>query len=407
MPIDDDSQVNSPTPPRADSPFFEILARDGQTSARAGRMALAHGVVETPIFMPVGTQATVKSVHPRELEEIGAQIILNNTYHLNLRPGMDVIRAFGSAHQFQRWHKPILTDSGGFQVFSLSGLRKITEEGVHFQSHIDGSRLFLGPETAMEIQATLGSDIAMLFDECPPHGCGRAYAEKSLALTQRWAARCRAWIDAHRPVCDNGLPQRHFGIVQGSVFQDLREKAARDLAPLDFDGYAIGGVSVGETEEEMLRAVDWAAPALPDHKPRYVMGVGTPPQLLEMIARGVDMFDCVLPTRVARNGAAFTTRGLISLRNKPFEFDAREIDPEGGTCSACAGFTRAYLRHLIKAGEILGLRLLTLHNLHFYLTLMRQARESIRAGVFREFKDDFIARYHSQRTTTTTISTPS
>ena len=386
------------------SSVFQIQSRDPATAARTGRLELAHGAVETPVFMPVGTQATVKSAHPRELEEIGAQIILNNTYHLNLRPGLDVIRHFGSVHKFQQWSRPILTDSGGFQVFSLSGLRKITEEGVHFQSHIDGSRLFLGPETAMELQGGLGSDIAMLFDECPPHGCGREYAEKSLALTQRWAVRCREWIDRHRPVCDNGRPQRHFGIVQGSVFRDLRQRAARELVPLDFDGYAIGGVSVGEAETEMLDAVGWAAPLLPEDKPRYVMGVGTPPQLLEMIALGVDMFDCVLPTRVARNGAAFTTRGLISLRNKPFERDERGIDPEGGTASACAGFSRGYIRHLVKAGEILGLRLLTLHNLHFYLTLMRQARAHIEAGTFREFKDDFSARYLAQRLTTTTIS---
>jgi queuine tRNA-ribosyltransferase len=385
------------------SPIFQVQSRDPATAARTGRLALAHGVVETPVFMPVGTQATVKSVHPRELVEIGAPIILNNTYHLNLRPGLDVIRRFGSVHKFQQWNGPILTDSGGFQVFSLSGLRKITEEGVHFQSHIDGSRHFLGPESAMEIQAVLGSDIAMLFDECPPSGCGREYAAQSLALTQRWAVRCRAWIDQHQPRCDNGQPQRHFGIVQGSVYRDLREQAARDLVPLDFDGYAIGGVSVGEAEPEMLAAVGWAAPLLPESKPRYVMGVGTPPQLLEMIALGIDMFDCVLPTRVARNGAAFTTRGLVNLRNKTHEFDERPIDPDGDTASACAGFSRGYIRHLIKAGEILGLRLLTLHNLHFYLTLMRQAREHIEAGTFQEFKSDFINRYHASRSTTTTI----
>lgn len=396
-----------PTHAPVNSSIFQIQSRDATTAARTGRLELAHGAVETPIFMPVGTQAAVKSAHPRELEEIGAQIILNNTYHLNIRPGLDVIRHFGSVHKFQRWSRPILTDSGGFQVFSLSGLRKITEEGVHFQSHLDGSRLFLGPEKAMEIQGGLGSDIAMLFDECPPHGCGRDYAENSLALTQRWAVRCREWIDRHRPVCDNGQPQRHFGIVQGSVFRDLRERAARELVPLGFDGYAIGGVSVGEAEAAMLDAVGWAAPLLPEDKPRYVMGVGTPTQLLEMIALGVDMFDCVLPTRVARNGAAFTTRGLISLRNKPFERDDRGIDPEGGTASACAGFSRGYIRHLIKAGEILGLRLLTLHNLHFYLTLMRQAREHIEAGTFREFKDDFSARYLARRLTTTTTISPS
>lgn len=377
------------------SGIFQLLATDAHSAARRGRVTLAHGVVETPAFMPVGTQATVKSVHPRELEALGASIILNNTYHLNLRPGLEVIRHAGSVHRFMRWERPVLTDSSGFQVFSLAGLRKITEEGVRFQSHIDGAPLMLGPESALEIQAVLGSDIAMLFDECPPHECGREYAEKSQALTQRWAMRARAWIDEHRPVCDNGLPQRHFGIVQGSVYRDLREKAARELAALDFDGYAIGGVSVGESEQEMLDAVSWAAPLLPADKPRYTMGVGTPPQLLEMIARGVDMFDCVLPTRVARNGAAFTSRGLINLRNKQYEFDDREIDPEGGTCSACAGFTRAYLRHLIKAKEILGLRLLTLHNLHFYLTLMHQVRTHLEAGTFQEFKAAFLAQYTS------------
>lgn len=382
--------------------MFTLIANDSQTAARLGRLELAHGVVETPVFMPVGTQGTVKSVHPQELTDaLDAQIILGNTYHLNLRPGLDVIRQFGSLHRFSRWPRPILTDSGGFQVFSLSGLRKITEEGVRFQSHIDGSACFLGPESAMEIQAALGSDIAMLFDECPPHGCTRDYAEKSLALTQRWAVRCRQWIDAHRPVCDNGLPQRHFGIVQGSVFQDLREKAARDLVELDFDGYAIGGVSVGESEEAMMQAVGWTAPLLPENKPRYTMGVGTPPQLLEMIARGVDMFDCVMPTRVARNGAAFTTRGLINLRNKKFEKDERVLDPEWPECPPCAGFSRAYLRHLVKAGEILGLRLITLHNLHFYLHLMREARRHIAQGSFAAFKDDFIARY-----TSTTDRTP-
>lgn len=377
------------------SGIFQLLGTDPHSSARRGRVVLAHGVVDTPAFMPVGTQATVKSVHPRELEDLGASIILNNTYHLYLRPGLDVIRHAGSVHRFMQWHRPVLTDSGGFQVFSLAGLRKITEEGVRFHNHIDGAPVMLGPESALSIQAVLGSDIAMLFDECPPHQCGREYAEKSLALTQRWAVRARTWIDEHRPVCDNGLPQRHFGIVQGSVYRDLREKAARDLVALDFDGYAIGGVSVGESEQEMLQAVAWTAPLLPEHKPRYTMGVGTPPQLLEMISLGVDMFDCVLPTRVARNGAAFTTRGLINLRNKQYEFDEREIDPHGGTCSACAGFSRAYLRHLIKAKEILGLRLLTLHNLHFYLTLMQQVRTHLEAGTFQEFKAAFLAEYLS------------
>jgi queuine tRNA-ribosyltransferase len=383
------------------SPFFEVLATDSRSAARCGRLTLAHGVVETPVFMPVGTQATVKSAHPAELRAIGASIILNNTYHLLLRPGLEVIRRFGSVHRFMQWDRPVLTDSGGFQVFSLSGLRKITDEGVQFQSHLDGSTQHLGPESAMESQAVLASDIAMFFDECPAHGCGREYAESSLDLTRRWARRCKAWVDTHRPLCDNGLPQRHFGIVQGSVHRDLRERAARDLVELDLAGYAIGGVSVGESEVEMLEAVTWVAPLLPLIKPRYTMGLGTPPQLLEMVARGIDMFDCVLPTRVARNGAAFTVHGLINLRNKQFETDASGIDPAGGTCSACAGFSRGYIRHLIKAGEILGLRLLTLHNLHFFLELMHRVREQIRSGTFGEFKADFISRYQSAKTTTT------
>jgi queuine tRNA-ribosyltransferase len=376
--------------------MFDVLASDSTTAARAGRLRLAHGVVETPVFMPVGTQASVKSVHPDELDAIGAPIILGNTYHLNLRPGVDVIRHFGGLHSFMRWHRPVLTDSGGYQVFSLSGLRKITPDGAVFQSHLDGSTVVLGPESALEIQRTLGSDVAMLFDECPPHRCTREYARSSLDLTIEWAARSRRWIDTHRPRCANGGPQRHFGIVQGSVFRDLRERAARELTAMEFDGYAIGGVSVGESESQMMEVVDWTAPLLPAEKPRYVMGVGTPPQLLELIARGIDMFDCVLPTRIARNGAAFTTRGTINLRNRKFERDGSPLDPEGGTCSACQGFSRGYLRHLIKAGEILGLRLLTLHNLHFYLSLMRLAREAIGNGQFREFKDDFAARYTTQ-----------
>jgi queuine tRNA-ribosyltransferase len=373
--------------------LFELLATDPATSARRGRLTLAHGIVDTPVFMPVGTQASVKSAHPAELRDLGASIILNNTYHLVLRPGLEVIRHFGSVHRFMRWDRPVLTDSGGFQIFSLRGLREITDQGVHFQSHLDGSPLFLSPESAMESQAVLGSDIAMLFDECPPAGCGRDYAETSLARTQRWAERCKNWIDRHRPLCDNGRPQHHFGIVQGSVHRDLRQRAARDLAGLDLPGYAIGGVSVGESEQEMLDAIDSVTPLLPPDKPRYTMGVGTPPQILELVARGVDMFDCVLPTRVARNGAAFTTHGLINLRNKRFEFDDSEIDPAAPSCSACAGFSRGYIRHLIKADEILGLRLLTLHNLHFYLSLMRQVREHLQAGTFAAFKSEFIARY--------------
>lgn len=278
---------------------FTLQATDG--SARAGTLTLPHGEVKTPVFMPVGTQGSVKTLHPAELEELGAQIILGNTYHLWLRPGHELIQKMGGLHDFTTWQKPMLTDSGGFQVWSLAKTRKITEEGVRFQSHLDGSTMMLTPELSMEIQAALGSDIAMLFDECPPYPCDEKYAEKSLALTTRWAKRCKDWITAENPQTA-GKPQHHFGIVQGSIYANLRERSARELVELDFDGYAIGGVSVGEPEEEMFRAIDNAVPFLPADKPRYAMGLGTPPQILEMIGRGIDMFDCVMPTRIARHG---------------------------------------------------------------------------------------------------------
>jgi len=364
--------------------MFQLLAQQGK--ARRGRLTTPHGVIETPIFMPVGTQGSVKGVSPRELDELHAQIILGNSYHLFVRPGMEIIRGFGGLHRFMGWKGPILTDSGGFQVFSLAKLRKITEEGVHFQNHLDGARCFIGPETAMEIQATLGSDIAMAFDECPPHPCGRDYAAKSLELTLRWAKRCRNWAGEHpvRPAL--------FGIVQGSIFEDLRRESAEALVEMDFEGYAVGGVSVGETEEEMMQAVEWSEPYLPADKPRYAMGLGTPPQMIEMVARGVDMFDCVLPTRIARNGTAFTATGTINLKNAPYAADKRPIE-EGCTCYACQEFSRGYLRHLIKAEEILGLRLVTLHNLHFYLGLMEVARREIEAGAFEDFRRRFVAGY--------------
>jgi queuine tRNA-ribosyltransferase len=363
---------------------FQLLARDGK--ARRGRVTTPHGIIETPVFMPVGTQGSVKAVSPRELVEMRAQIILGNTYHLFVRPGMEVMRQYGGLHRFMGWKGPILTDSGGFQVFSLARLRKITEEGVHFQNHLDGAPCFLGPETAMEIQATLGSDIAMVFDECPPHECTHDYAANSLALTLRWAQRCRNWAAEHeiRPAV--------FGIVQGSVYEDLRRESAEALAAMDFEGYAVGGVSVGETQEEMMQAVEWSEPWLPAHKPRYAMGLGTPPQLLELVARGIDMFDCVLPTRLARNGTAFTTAGTVNLKNAPFAADQGPIE-EGCQCYACTEFSRGSLRHLIKAEEILGLRLVSLHNLHFYLTLMERARKEIEAGTFEAFRRNFVAGY--------------
>jgi len=370
--------------------MFEVLHQDPESQARTGRLQLAHAEVETPVFMPVGTQATVKTVHPAELVELGAKIILGNTYHLFLRPGLEVIAPFGGLHQFANWPNAILTDSGGYQVFSLAKMNKISEEGVRFQSHIDGSEAFLSPEVSMEVQAGLGSDVAMLFDECPPWPCERKYAEDSLDLTLRWAKRCRDWIDLNRP-----KGQLHFGIVQGSAWADLREKSARSLVDLGFDGYAVGGVSVGEPEEEMMLAVERSVPFLPKNKPRYAMGLGTPPQMLEMVARGIDMFDCVLPTRVARNGTFFTREGPVQIKNARFRHDESPLDVR--TAPGCEGFSRAYVRHLIKANEILGLRLLSLHNLHFYLSLLQDARTAISEGNFAEMKADFIGRYRSPR----------
>ena len=369
---------------------FELLATDPASKARRGRLTTRHGVIQTPMFMPVGTQGTVKAVSPRELRELDAQIILGNTYHLFVRPGMDVMRHFGGLHAFMNWDGPILTDSGGFQVFSLAKLRKITEEGVHFQNHLDGSPCFIGPETAMDIQATLGSDIAMAFDECPPYPCEYDYAAKSLEMTLRWEKRCRDWAAAKDAA---GEPRGAlFAIVQGATFASLRRESAEALVAMDFDGYAIGGVSVGEPEPEMMAAVESSEPYLPANKARYAMGLGTPPQMLEMIARGVDLFDCVLPTRIARNGSAFTARGTLNLKNSPYIMDKGPIE-EGCTCPACREFSRGYLRHLVKAEEILGLRLITLHNLHFYLNLMARARAEIEAGTFDRFRRDFVANY--------------
>ncbi|MFZ9940603.1 MAG: tRNA guanosine(34) transglycosylase Tgt [Luteolibacter sp.] len=370
---------------------FSLLATDPASSARRGVLSLPHGKVETPIFMPVGTQGSVKTLHPLELEQLGAQIILGNTYHLWLRPGHELIREMGGLHGFTTWQKPFLTDSGGFQVWSLAKLRKITEEGVRFQNHLDGSKMLLTPELSMEIQAALGSDIAMLFDECPPYPCDEAYAARSLALTTRWARRCKDWIDTHQPM-SGSRRQFHFGIVQGSVYANLREQSARELVAMDFDGYAVGGVSVGEPEHEMFRAIENAVPFLPHDKPRYAMGLGTPPQILEMIARGVDMFDCVMPTRMARHGVAFTLDGPLHIKNLIHAKDPRPL------CESAhphvAGFSRSYIRHLFRAGEMLALRLLSFHNLHFYMGLVAGARDSISQGKFNEYKDSFIQRYN-------------
>jgi queuine tRNA-ribosyltransferase len=356
----------------------------------------AHGVIETPAFMPIGTQGSVKAVSPRELRELNAQIILGNTYHLFVRPSIEVIKHFGGLHKFMNWDGPILTDSGGYQIFSLAKLRKITEDGVQFQNHVDGTPAFISPEIAMEIQAALGSDIAMVLDECPPWPCEYDYASKSNQLTARWAKRCQQWTEANaqRSTSNVQCPMHQlvFGIVQGATFEELRKQSAQAIVDLDFDGYAIGGVSVGEPEEEMIRAVESSEPILPKDMPRYAMGLGTPPQLLEMIARGMDMFDCVLPTRLARNGTAFTSTGTMNVKNAEFAKDKRPIE-ENCACPACREFSRGYIRHLVKAEEILGLRLITLHNLHFYLDLMRQARTKIDNGSFEEFRKQFVLNY--------------
>jgi queuine tRNA-ribosyltransferase len=390
--------------------MFELTATDKNTRARRGRLKTAHGPIETPAFMPVGTQGSVKAVSPQELRELKAQIILGNTYHLFVRPGVEAIRHFGGLHRFMNWDGPILTDSGGYQIFSLAKLRKITEEGVAFQNHLDGTPTFISPEIAMEIQATLGSDIAMVLDECPPWPCEYEYAARSLEMTTRWARRCKAISDTGFRIPEreegnselsairNPISQMVFGIVQGGTFGDLRRSSAQAIAAMDFDGYAIGGVSVGEPEPEMMSAVEWSEPHLPENKPRYAMGLGTPPQLLELIARGVDMFDCVLPTRLARNGTAFTAGGTLNLKNAEFALQKEPIE-EGCVCPACRDFTRGYIRHLVKSEEILGLRLITLHNLHFYLDLMRRARGAIEKGTFSEMRAKFVAEYKARAAT--------
>ena len=383
---------------------FELLATDRHSKARRGCLTTAHGAIDTPAFMPVGTQGSVKGVSPRELRGLNAQIVLGNTYHLFVRPGLDVIKCFGGLHNFMNWNGPILTDSGGYQIFSLAKLRKITEEGVEFQNHIDGGRAFISPEIAMEIQMALGGDITMALDECVPYPCEYEYAAQSAEMTTRWAKRCLEWKRRNGETANERVaasPIRRFagsilvGIVQGATFEDLRKGSAQAIVDLDFDAYAIGGVSVGEPEEEMMRAVAWAEPFLPGNKPRYAMGLGTPPQLLELIARGMDMFDCVLPTRLARNGTAFTATGTINLKNAEFILDKNPIE-ENCVCEACREFSRGYIRHLIKAEEILGLRLITLHNLHFYLNLMNQARSEVEKGTFDQFRKAFVAEYKTR-----------
>ena len=369
-------------------PMFELLKTDSSSKARLGRLTTPHGVIDTPVFMPVGTQGSVKALDPRELVEMGTKIILGNTYHLSIRPGMDIIRAAGGLHQFINWPLPILTDSGGFQVFSLAKIRKVREHGVEFRSHLDGSKLFLGPKEAMEIQRYLGSDIAMIFDECPPHDAPAKEQKLAVERTIRWAKECR-----EQPRAPG---QQVFGIVQGGSNPELREHCAKAITALDFDGYAIGGVSVGEPEPEMMRAVEQAEPFLPAHKARYAMGLGTPAQLVELVARGVDMFDCVLPTRVARGGTAFTRKGTYAIKGGAVKADFGPIE-DGCDCFACQRFSRAYIRHLLNVNEILGLRLVSIHNSHLFLAVMADMRRHLAAGTFAEFRREFIANYVPSR----------
>lgn len=362
---------------------FEITASDGGSGARTGWFHTPHGAFETPLFAPVGTQATVKAMRPSDLRELGASLILSNTYHLYLRPGDELIRDLGGLHRFMGWDGPILTDSGGFQVFSLSQTRKIDADGVTFQSHLDGSRHRFTPEKSIEIQENLGADIIMMFDECPPPD-DYGYVKESLTRTHAWAARCQE--------VKRRDDQALFGIVQGGIFPDLREESARFLLELDLPGYAIGGLAVGETKAEMARMLDVLEPILPADKPRYLMGVGAAEDLVNGVLRGIDIFDCVLPTRLARHGSAMIRGGRLNLRNAKFERDNAPIDEECG-CSTCRQFGRAYLRHLVKANEILAHMLLSTHNLHFLLTLMADVRKAIRKGKMREFAEDFLRHY--------------
>jgi queuine tRNA-ribosyltransferase len=364
--------------------MFDLLLTDPASKARLGRLTTTRGVIDTPVFMPVGTQASVKALDPRELREMGTQILLGNTYHLNIRPGMEIIQAAGGLHKFMNWPGPILTDSGGFQVFSLAKIRKVKAHGVEFRSHLDGSPLFLGPKEAMEIQRILGSDIAMAFDECPAHDSTPKVAHEAVQRTLAWAKECR-----EQPRAEG---QMVFGIVQGGVDAGLRERCAKELVAMEFDGYAIGGVSVGEPEHEMMRAVEMTEPFLPAGKARYAMGLGTPAQMVELVARGVDMFDCVLPTRVARNGTAFTRRGTISIKGGAVKSDFSPIAADC-QCFACRNFSRAYLRHLLNVNEILGLRMVSVHNSHFYLEVMREIRTHLAGGTFAEYRRQFAADY--------------
>ncbi|PWV91982.1 queuine tRNA-ribosyltransferase [Paenibacillus cellulosilyticus] len=364
---------------------YELIKVCKQSGARLGRVHTPHGVIETPTFMPVGTQATVKTMSPEELKSMDAQIILSNTYHLFIRPGHEIVRQAGGLHKFMNWDRPILTDSGGFQVFSLANMRKITEEGVTFRSHLNGDKLFISPEVAMEIQNALGPDIMMAFDECPPYPADYEYVKNSLERTTRWAERC---LKAHARPDDQAL----FAIIQGGMYADLRKQSAEQLTAMDFPGYAIGGLSVGESKPLMYEMLDVTVPLMPANKPRYLMGVGSPDALIEGSIRGIDMFDCVLPTRIARNGTTMTSEGRLVIRNAKFADDFGPLDPNCD-CYTCRNYSRAYIRHLIKADETFGIRLTTYHNLHFLIQLMKDVRQAIMDDRLLDFRDEFFAKY--------------
>lgn len=366
---------------------YELIKICKQSGARLGRLHTPHGIIETPTFMPVGTQASVKGISPDELRALNAGIILSNTYHLYLRPGHELIREAGGLHRFMNWDGAVLTDSGGFQVFSLSKLRKITEEGVQFRSHIDGSKHFLSPEKVMEIETALGADIIMAFDECAPYPADYEYTKKSMYRTSRWAERC---LKAHTQTQQQAL----FGIVQGGMYADLRKISARDLVSLDFPGYGIGGLSVGEPAELMYRMLEETVPVLPENKPRYLMGVGSPDYLIEGAIRGIDMFDCVLPTRIGRNGTVMTSKGRVIVRDAKYSRDFTPMDEEC-SCFACRNHTKAYVRHLLKAGEMYGLRLTTIHNLSFLTNLMKSIRCAILEDRLLDFRKEFYAKYYN------------
>lgn len=366
---------------------FKVTKECQNTRARLGEVQTPHGVIQTPVFMPVGTQATVKTMTPHELKDLGAEIILSNTYHLYLRPGSDLVAEAGGLHKFMNWDRPILTDSGGFQVFSLGPLRTITEKGVEFRSHLDGSKHFISPEKSVEIQMDLGADIIMVFDECAPYPADRDYVKKSKDLTTRWAKRS---LQAH-----TREDQALFGIVQGGMYKDLRRESALELMELDFPGYGIGGLSVGEPKDIMYEVLDDLIPVMPKEKPRYLMGVGSPDCLVEGVMRGVDMFDCVWPTRIARHGVVMTNEGNLTIRNQPFARDFRPIE-EDCDCYTCQNFTRGYIRHLIKTNEVLGIRLTTIHNIAFLMRLMENIREAIATDRLREFSREFLTRFNQK-----------